>query len=234
MDHLAEVSASDGDFFKGNTMRHTMVLLAVLYGWLVGMGTDTRADDPAPQGFVKLFNGKDLNNWKVHAGKKDVWGVDNGVMYVSGGGGGWLMTEEEYSDFELRLEFKLPKMGNSGVGIRAPMIGDPAYQGIEIQLLDDPNWKGLRPTQFCGAIYDVVGPSAKALKPFGEWNAMRIVAKGRKVEVELNGTKIVDANLDDYPDKFKAHPGLLRKSGHIGLQSYNYRVEFKNIFLKKL
>lgn len=144
------------------------------------------------------------------------------------------MTEKEYGDFELRLEFKMPKMGNSGVGLRAPLTGDPAYQGMEIQLLDDKNWKGLRPTQQTGSIYDVV-PAAKVVtRPHGKWNEMRIVAKGREIQIELNGVELVHANLDDYKKHAERHPGLLRKDGHIGLQSYNFRVEFRNIYLKPL
>lgn len=210
-------------------MRIAIVCLALLVSGSIG-----RADNTPPDGFTALFNGKDLTGWKS-TGKADVWGAEQGVLYVAGGGGGYLMTTEEYADFELRLEFKLPKMGNSGVGIRTPLKGDPAYVGMEIQLLDDPNWKGLRPTQFCGSIYDVVGATQKnALKGFGEWNAMTIVAKDRTVTVTLNGVEIVNANLDDYKEKFAKHPGLERKTGHIGLQSYNFRVEYKNIFLKKL
>jgi hypothetical protein len=186
-----------------------------------------------PPGFEPLFNGKDLTGWKA-TGKMEVWGAENGILFVQGGGGGWLMTEKEYSDFELRLEFKMPKMGNSGVGLRSPLQGDPAYVGMEIQLLDDANWKGLRPAQHTGSIYDVV-PAAKVVtRPHGEWNQIRIVAKGRRVTVELNGTELVNADLDDYKEHAKRHPGLLRASGHLGLQSYNFRVEFRNIYLKGL
>lgn len=189
----------------------------------------------APKGFEPLFNGKDLSGWKA-TGDMKVWGAEDGILYVKGGGGGWLMTEKQYADYELRLEFKMPKMGNSGVGLRAPLQGDPAYQGMEIQLLDDDNWKDqkLRPVQQTGSIYDVV-PAAKIVtRPYGQWNQMRIVAKGRNILIELNGTKLVDANLDDYKEHAKRHPGLLRKTGHIGLQSYNFKVEFKNIYLKPL
>ncbi|MBM4067866.1 MAG: DUF1080 domain-containing protein [Planctomycetes bacterium] len=189
----------------------------------------------APKGFEPLFNGKDLSGWKA-TGDMKVWGVEDGILYVKGGGGGWLMTEKQYADYELRLEFKMPKMGNSGVGLRAPLQGDPAYQGMEIQLLDDDNWKDqkLRPVQQTGSIYDVV-PAAKIVtKPHGQWNAMRIVAKGREILIELNGTKLVDADLDRYKEHAKRHPGIMRKTGHIGLQSYNFKVEFKNIYLKPL
>jgi hypothetical protein len=197
-------------------------------------------DKDIPEGFKPLFNGKDLSGWKVFNGKMEVWGAEDGLMYVKGGGGGWLMTEKEYGDFELRLEFKLPKAGNSGVALRAPLKGNPAYEGMEIQLLDDPwykdpkNYKGIRPTQLTGSIYDVVPPSKDATKPAGDWNTMRIVAKGRMVTIELNGTKIVDADLDKHKDEAKKHPGLLRDKGFLGLQSHDGRVEFRKIYLKEL
>ena len=192
------------------------------------------ADEP-PDGFKLLFNNKDLTGWKS-TGKKDVWGADpeQKVLFVQGGGGGWLMTEDEFGDFELRLEYKMPKMGNSGVGIRAPLTGDPAYAGMEIQLLDDENWKGLRPTQHTGSIYDVAAAAKVNSKPHGEWNRMRIVAKGRKVLIEHNGETLVDTDLDEHTEHFKRHPGLTRAKGHIGFQSYNFRVEFRSIHLKAL
>jgi hypothetical protein len=217
-------------------MRRFMFLLlpAAVLAWVPAAQP---ADKDAPEGFEPLFNGKDLTGWKVHNGKMDVWGAEDGLLFVKGGGGGWLMTEKEYSDFEVRVEYRMPRKGNSGVAIRSPLEGDPAYTGMEIQLLDDETWakeEKLRPEQFTGSIYDVVAPSKQVTKPFGEWNKIRIVAKGRQVTVELNGTVIVDANLDDYKDRAKKHPGLLREKGHIGLQSYNFRVDFRNLYVKPL
>ncbi len=193
-----------------------------------------RPADGHPAGFQPLFNGKDLAGWDVLNGKKSVWGAEDGVLFVNGKGGGWLMTEQEYADFEIRLEYKMPKHGNSGVALRAPMKGDPAYQGMEIQLLDDANWEGLRPAQHTGSIYDVVPPSKDVGRPYGEWNQMHIVAQGRHVIVELNGTRIVDANLDEHKDRADKHPGLLRTSGHLGLQSHDGRVEFRHLYVKRL
>ena len=80
----------------------------------------------------------------------------------------------------------------------------------------------------------MVPPSKDALKPAGEWNSYRIVAKGRRITVELNGTTVVDANLDDYKDHVKDHPGLLHEKGHLGLQSHDGRVEFRNLYVKPL
>jgi hypothetical protein len=192
-------------------------------------------------GFTRLFNGMDLNGWKA-TGKMEDWAVDGTTLVTKGGGGGWLMTEKEYGDFEIYVDFKMPLEGggNSGVALRAPMVGDAAYQGMEIQLLDDvwhldpAHFKGLKPVQLTGAIYGVVPPSRAALKPVGEWNTIHITAKGRQVTIELNGVKTVDANLDDHKDAFKEHPGLTRDKGHLGLQSHSNRVEFRNVYVKEL
>jgi hypothetical protein len=213
-----------------------MVLaLAVALTWLT---PGWPADDKAPAGFQPLFNGKDLKGWTMLGGKLEAWGADNGILYTSGKGGGWLMTEKEYADFEIMLEYKVPEKGNSGVALRAPLEGDPAYKGMEIQILNDSwykaNYKGLKPAQLTGSIYDVVPPAKEVTKPAGEWNKMHITAKGRHVTVVLNGTKIVDANLDDYKDRATRHPGLLRKDGHLGLQSHTDRVEFRNVYVKLL
>jgi hypothetical protein len=220
-------------------MRSALVLLT-LAGLIGTCSFALAAKDSAPEGFVALFNGTDLNGWKVHNGKMSVWGAEGGLLFVNGKGGGWLLTEREYGDFDLRLQFKLPEAGNSGVALRAPFTGDPAYQGMEIQLLDDAwykiekNYKGIRPTQLTGSIYDVVAPSRDATKPAGEWNSIHIIARGRQITVELNGLKTVDANLDDHKDRVEKHPGLLREKGHLGLQSHDGRVEFKNLFVKEL
>jgi hypothetical protein len=198
---------------------------------------DEKESDP-PKGYTLLFNGKNLEGWKVYGGKMESWSADaeNKVLFVKGGGGGWLMTEKEYGDFEVRLEYKVPKDGNSGVALRAPLKGNPAYEGMEIQILDDPSYKGrIKDWQQTGAIYGVVAPSKVPSKPVGEWNKYRIVCKGRKVSVELNGETIVDADLDDYKDKHgKEHPGILREKGHVGLQSHDGRVEFRNLYIKEL
>ena len=198
-------------------------------------GEDNSTPKP-PKGFTALFNGKDLEGWQIHNGKLESWSADKekGLLFVKGGGGGWLMTKKEYSNYELRLEFKVPKGGNSGVALRSPMKGDPAYTGMEIQILDDAGHPGIQNWQQTGSIYNVVPPTKLATKPVGEWNTYRIVCKGRKVMVELNGTKVVDADLDDHKEKHgKAHPGILRDKGHVGLQEHGGRVEFRNLFIKE-
>lgn len=198
------------------------------------------AEKDVPRGFETLFNGKDLTGWNAYGGNKEVWGADNGLLFARGQGGGWLLTEKEFSDFELRLEYRWEKDGgNSGVAVRAPLVGDVSWKGIEIQLIDDARYEQvhnykLKPTQHTGSIYGVVPPSKLPGKGPGEWNKMRIIAKGRKITVELNGQTITDANLVDYKDHIKEHPGLLRDKGHLGVQSHDGRVEFRNLYVKPL
>jgi hypothetical protein len=206
---------------------------------LVASAIAVQADEKpgaVPEGFTPLFNGKDLSGWTV-TGNKEKWAAEGGAIVCKGGGGGYILTKKEYGDFELRFEYRWEKKGgNSGVALRTPPKGDPAYAGMEIQLIDDEGWPGkLAEYQHTGSIYDVQPSKARANKPIGEWNAVRIVCNGRKVTVEQNGTELVSANLDDYKAKAeKNHPGLKRDKGHIGFQSYNIRVEFRNIAIKKM
>ncbi|MDY3556800.1 DUF1080 domain-containing protein [Gemmata sp. JC717] len=205
-----------------------------------------RADDkpkPAekpPEGFTALFDGKSLSGWKP-TGKADAWGVEDGLIVCKGGGGGYLLTEKEYANFEFRCEYKWAKAGgNSGVGLRTPEKGDPAYQGMEIQLIDDEGWEGVHKSkladyQHTGSIYDVQPAKAAKNKKIGEWNTVKIVCDGRKVTVTQNDVELVNTNLDDYKAKAdKNHPGLKREKGHVGFQSYNVRVDFRNVYIKEL
>jgi hypothetical protein len=220
------------------------LIVRTVFVALIGLAASVRAEDSTkpPEGFTALFNGKDLDGWKVINSKnKDAWAAEGGHIVCKSGGGGYLATEKEYSDFELRCEYKWSKEGgNSGVGLRIPPAGgDPAYVGMEIQLIDDENWEKvnkfkLADYQHTGSIYDVQPAKVQANKPIGEWNAVRIVCKGRKVTIEQNGKELVNANLDDYEKKFEKHPGLKREAGLIGFQSYNIKLEFRNVFIKEL
>ena len=196
----------------------------------------------AEAGFTSLFDGKTLNGWTLVGGKGEGYGVKDGVLYCAKGGGGKLITDKEYSDFVLRFEFKMPPEGsNNGLGIRTPREGDAAYQGIELQIIDEAaalagKWGKLRDTQYHGSVYDVIGAKRGAMKPAGQWNAQEVTVKGRQVTVVLNGQTILDANLDSVkdPEVLKKHPGLQRTSGHIGFLGHNDYVEFRNIRIKEL
>jgi hypothetical protein len=204
--------------------------------------------------FTPLFNGKDLSGWVygVRAnGAENKTGkgyqVENGVLFTTKEDGGNLFTEKEYSDFVLRFEFKLTENANNGIGIRAPLQGDAAYNGIEVQVLDDSGsqYTKLQPAQYHGSIYQMFPSKRGFQKPVGEWNTEEITVKGRQITVKLNGTTIVDANLDDVKDeavlakhrdmnKPEGSRGIANTKGHIGLLGHGTRVEFRNIRIKEL
>src|SRR5258705_396070 len=169
----------------------------------------------AESGFTPLFDGTTLNGWQLVDPHGAGYGVSNGVMYCANGGGGNLLTEKEYSDFVLRFEFKLEDGSNNGIGIRAPMGGDAAYLGMEIQILDEGaadrgKWGPLRPAQYHGSVYDVVPAKKGALKPPGQWNDEEIVADGRRIKVTVNGKTVLDTDLNEVtdPETIQKHPGL--------------------------
>jgi hypothetical protein len=186
-------------------------------------------------GFVSLFDGKSLEGWTRFGGKAEAWGVDDGLLDSRGEGGGWLGTVKTYGDFTLRLEFRLTPESNSGVYLRAP--GDTSHisrTGMEIQLLDEthPRYRDIKDWQRTGAIYHVAAPRPGHLKPAGEWNEMEITARGPRVVIRLNGAVVVDDRLDNHPELATEHQGLKRTEGHVGLQSHNGRVEFRNLRIK--
>jgi hypothetical protein len=172
-----------------------------------------------------------LTGWQQIDGQSESWKFEDGILYTEGNGGGWLSTTKQYSDFHLELEFRVPPGGNSGVFLRSPHKGDPAYEGMEIQVLDDyaPEYANLRSTQYTGSIYDIQPPAEKASKKANQWQKMTIQCIGSNVQVELNGRKIISANLNEHLDKLEKHPGLARTEGFIGLQNHGSRIEYRNI-----
>jgi hypothetical protein len=198
------------------------------------------AHDPseAAEGFVPLFNGRDLEGW---TGKAASYVVEDGRIVVHPEkGGGNLYTAKEYSDFVLRFEFRLTPAANNGIGIRAPLEGDAAYAGMEIQVLEDgsPVYWALQPYQYHGSVYGIVPAKRGVLRPVGEWNRQEITVHGRRVSVVVNGVTVVDADLDAASAggtmDGKDHPGLARPSGHIGFLGHGSRLEFRNIRIREI
>ncbi len=194
----------------------------------------------AEEGFVSLFDGKTLNGWKLMGGHGAGYAVKDGKIVLPKGGGGNLLYEKEFTDFILRFEFKLEDGSNNGLAIRSPMSdSDMAYQGMELQIIDNNSVRYkdiIQPWQMHGSLYNVFPAKTGALKPVGEWNQQEVRVVGRKVSVILNGTTILDVNIDDVkdPEVLAKHPGLQRKSGHIGFLGHNEPVEFRNIRIKEL
>lgn len=197
------------------------------------------AASAAEPGFVSLFDGHTLDGWKLVGQKGRGYVVENGLLVCPADGGGNLFTTKEYANFVLRFEFRLFEGSNNGIGIRAPYEGDAAYKGMEIQILDDgaARYQGkLRPAQYHGSVYDVIPAKQGFKKPTGEWNREEIRAKGRQIRVILNGTTILDADLDSVRDPavLAKHPGLARTTGHIGLLGHGTRVEFRDFRIQEL
>ena len=190
------------------------------------------------KGFVLLFNGKDMTGWTGDT--KGYSAKDGKIVLDPRLSSGNLYTVGEYGDFIFRFEFKLTPGANNGLAIRTPLSGNPAYEAMELQILDNtaPKYKELKPYQFHGSIYGVVPAKRGYLKPIGEWNSEKVIAKGRRIKVILNGTTIVDADIDEAsaPKTIdgRDHPGLKRDKGHIGFCGHGDYLEFRNLRIKSL
>ncbi len=190
--------------------------------------------------FVPLFNGKNLDGW---VGNKDSYKAIDGMIVVvpnGGGNGGNLFTVDQYSDFILKFEFQLTPGGNNGLGIHAPLEGDTAYMGKELQILDNTaaKYAELQPYQYHGSVYGIIPAKRGYLNPVGEWNKQEVIVEGSKIKIILNESTIVDgdfleASKNGTMDN-KEHPGLERTSGHIGFLGHGDVVRFRNIRLKDL
>ncbi len=202
-----------------------------------GSSAGETADDTE---FTMLFNGTDLTGWQ---GDTTSYVAEDGMIVIHPeieGGGGNLYTDEQYADFVFRFEFRLTPGANNGLGIRAPLEGDAAYVGMELQILDNraEQYANLRPYQYHGSIYGTVSAKRGFQKPPGEWNTQEVIVLGRRVIVILNGTMIVDADIDlastpATPD-CRDHPGLRRRRGHIGFLGHGSKVEFRGMRIREL
>jgi hypothetical protein len=196
------------------------------------------ATEPS-EGFQPLFDGKSLAGWvnKTDDGQPNAesqWSVKEGVLSATPGNG-WLSTEKMYGDFVLRLEWRVPENGNSGVFIRVPELKSgqrPHEQGIEIQVLDDKGLQyagKLKPYQYAGSIYGAVPAENSGYKGAGEWNQFEITCRGPKIEVTMNGNKAASADPSQLAE-LRNRP--LR--GYIGLQNHGSSIEYRKIEIKEL
>jgi hypothetical protein len=206
---------------------------------------------PDREGWVNLFDGTTLAGWRTLRGTPiQGWAAEDGVLRFSPsgkkGGNMSLYTEKEYGDFILQLEWKVAPRGNSGIKYRMAWYGKQ-YLGPEFQLLDDgkrskENPKGMKGAT--GSLYDVVPPypAAWEVKPAGQWNTVKIVARGKHVEHWLNGKKVVEVDLASEAfkkavgqSKFRSRKGFAQNpKGRIMLQDHGGGVWFRNVRIKEL
>ncbi|MBX7207116.1 MAG: DUF1080 domain-containing protein [Verrucomicrobiaceae bacterium] len=194
------------------------------------------------EGFKEYINGKDLSDWQ---GAVDSYEVVNGAVRCKQGKGGDLLTKDEFENGIIRVEFKLPPAGNNGIALRTPLGGHSASDGLELQIIDSDGYnakmaaagkKGLEPYQYHGSLYHCVGAKHGYLRPVGEWNFEEIEVQGQKIKVTLNGTKILDVDIDTFDRSQFAHPpkGLDHTKGYIGFAGHTDPVEFRSFKVKRL
>jgi hypothetical protein len=209
------------------------------------MKPNTLTKEEKSQGFRLLFDGKTGKGWRGYR-KKELpagWQVIDGALTRVAEAGD-IVSEGQYANFELRLQWMIEKGGNSGIMYRVSEDMDDTYEtGPEMQVLDDANNpEGKDPLVSAGANYGLYPAARGHVKPAGEWNDVRIVVKGPHVEHWLNSAKVVSYELgsDDWKarvadSKFKQWPRFgLNRSGHIALQDHEFRVAYRSIRLKAL
>lgn len=207
------------------------------------------------QGWELLFDGKSTEHWRGY-NKSDFpeygWIIDNDAIFCQhsnmgeAGWGGDIITRKRYSNFELKIDWKVDKAANSGVLYLVTEISnEPAwYNAIEMQVLDGENYPiDLDPVQLAGSAYDLVPANPQNVKPYGEWNQARIIVNNGKVEHWQNGAKVATFTIwtPEWEEmvkksKFKDYPGFLNmsKEGYIALQDHGGGVWYRNIKIREL
>ena len=223
--------------------------LVALFALSLG-STDVQAQKKGK--WVTLFDGKSFNGWHSWQSDKVLpqWKIEDGAMVLAEKGGKDLVTDKEYGDFELELEWKISEKGNSGIIYH--VIEDKKYccpysTGPEIQVLDDekhPDAKaGKAGNHKSGSLYDILPPTDfAAVKPAGQWNKAKIVIKAGKGESWLNGKKVVDFPTQGVEwdalvanSKFKTWEGFGSfQKGKIALQDHGDKVSYRNVRIKEL
>ncbi|MES2647661.1 MAG: DUF1080 domain-containing protein [Bacteroidota bacterium] len=236
-----------------------LICMAGLFSGCVLQGKDdkktTESDmKTADDGFVALFDGKTLNGWHGY-GKGNIegrWKIYDSTLVLDSavklsGVNGNLVTDEEFENFHLKLDWKISQKGNSGILFfvheDTAKYDEPYYTGPEMQVLDNdghPDGKIIK--HRAGDLYDLISCSKETVKPVGEWNQAEIIHNNGKLDLILNGTTVVSTTVGDEAwkkmiagSKFKAWPDFATfKKGAICLQDHGDVVSYKNIMIKKL
>jgi 3-keto-disaccharide hydrolase len=229
-------------------MRRSTAVLAIALVALAASSTALPAPEPK---WEPLFSGDGApKGWIVRAWDDvrkppqghPVWKFEKGILTGGEPRGTWLLSDKEYGDFELEFEFKLGEMGNSGCALRAPMRGDPAFDGMELQMADFRYNPQARDSELTGGLYRAIAPKKQVYRPT-EWNRYHIALKGDRIQVELNGEAILDVDLSKETARVKRHDGTdappladRPRKGRIGFQelSRDSHVQIRNARIKVL
>jgi hypothetical protein len=210
-------------------------------------GLRSLAKKAMEQGWKPLLERETLAGWQV-AGNPARFRLENGVLsFLTGGEGGHLLTTEDFRDFRLRFDFRIARMANSGLFLRAARDGsNPAFSGCEVQILDDFNWESvtgskLKPWQFTGSLYGAVPPGERALLPLGQWNTYEVLYQGSRLAVALNGHTLYDVDTHALAPENGEPFAKRAPRGFIGLQHHGSEnvegevmISFQNVFVQRL
>jgi hypothetical protein len=223
-----------------------------------GQGLNTLSSREIKKGWVLLFNGKDFTGWRQcnSTAMAKNWAVEDGAMKVftaegktpgQASGGDILYSIKKFKNFELSVDWKVSKMGNSGIFFAVREVpGQPIYYAApEIQVLDNIDATDNKiPSHLAGSLYDMIAADPKTVKPAGEWNTIVIRVKNGKVTHTQNGVMVLKYELwtpkwDEMvaKSKFKSFPGFtegIAKEGYIGLQDHGYPIWFRNVKIREL
>lgn len=218
---------------KSNTLALWCSLAAGVFFTGCATSPDSCCQPGASAEFTPLFPQDGIPaGWRIGAWNdvskpgpsNTVWRVTGGVLQPEGARGSWLMSEKEYGDFILEYEFKLGETGNSGLALRAPMKGDPAFDGMELQMADYRYNTKAKDSELTGGLYRSLAPTRQVYRPT-EWNTYRVELRGSHIVVILNGEKIQDADLNSQTNTVLRHDNTLAvalkdrpRRGHLGFQ----------------
>lgn len=208
-------------------------------------------------GYKLLFDGQTTSGWHTYGGTSvgSAWKVRDGYLYLDTSqkedwqikGGGDIVTDEEYEDFELDMEWKIAQGGNSGIILYIhedkATYNWPWETGPEMQILDNNGHADAKiNTHRAGDLYDLIASSPETVKGYGEWNKVKVKSEKGLLEMFLNDTKVVSVTMWDdnwkkliAGSKFKSRPGFgTYRKGRIGLQDHGNEVCFRNIRIRRL
>lgn len=200
---------------------------------------EAQKPDQASSGWIVLFDGSNFDAWQMD--KQDGWVIEDGSMSLSGGGSIW--TKERFGNFALDLDFKISPECNSGIFFRTGDLKDPVQTGIEMQVIDSAG-KPSPDKHDCGAMYDLLEPTVNAMKTAGEWNHVTITCDNNRITVVMNGTRIINMDVDQWATPHKNPDGTENKfntalkdfprEGYIGFQDHGHPVWYRAIKIKKM